>query len=120
MSIFGGAWLAAKTIKGYEENAANWLLEQQEALVEHNIGIDRVTALAQVAAMGHLPDNQILTALRAYTMRKGWEVDFTELSFRRTTLSVASEGAVSAWVRADQASRSPPTTVHRWRSCSRC
>ena len=37
-----GPYEAVKTLKDYAESAAKWPLEQQEAPVEQNIGIDRV------------------------------------------------------------------------------
>ena len=73
-----------ETIQGqqeYQERSGEWLIEEQERIVDLQVGADVVSEFAGQIGVGHLDKNTFLTALRCYAIRKGLVPDYVNKRF---------------------------------------
>ena len=73
-----------ETIRGqqeYQERSGEWLIEEQERIVDLQVGADVVIDFAGQIGVGHLDKNTFLIALRCYAIRKSLVPDYVNKRF---------------------------------------
>ena len=54
----------------FQESKGQWLLQEQERIVQMSVGADRVTEFANIMGLGHMDHDTFLAAVRCYAIRK--------------------------------------------------
>ena len=81
----------------FQENKGEWLLQEQERIVELAVGADTVTEFANVMGLGHMDQDTFLTAVRCYALRRELLADYAHRRFvlaRVTDYEVVAAGEV--------------------------
>ena len=84
-----------ETIQGqheYQERSGEWLIEEEERIVDLQVGADVVSEFAGQIGVGHLDKNTFLTALRCYAIRKGLVPDYVNKRFVHDETQVTGQG----------------------------
>ena len=81
-----------------------WLIQQQEDLVEVNVGDGEIKDFARAAGLEHPETEELLVAIRAYHEQRGPAADFRNKAFRKGEQEEAKAGPVQS--ARDQPSRS--------------
>ena len=53
----------------FQENKGEWLLQEQERIVEKAVGADTVTEFANIMGLGHMDQDTFLAAVRCDAIR---------------------------------------------------
>ena len=65
----------------FQESRGEWLLQDQERIVEMVVGADTVTEFANIMGLGHVDQDTFLAAARCYAIRKELLADYAEKRF---------------------------------------
>ena len=65
----------------FQESKGEWLLQEQERIVEMAVGADTVTEFANIMGLGHMDQDTFLPAVRCYAIRKELLADYAPKRF---------------------------------------
>ena len=65
----------------FKESKGEWLVQEQERIIEMSVGADTVMEFANIMGLGHMDQDTFLAAVRCYAIRKELLADFAGKMF---------------------------------------
>ena len=76
-----GPFETAQKQSHFQENKGEWLLQEQERIVELTVGADTVTEVANIMGLGYMDQDTFVTAVRCHAIRRELLADYAQRRF---------------------------------------